>query len=320
MLRKIILVFLILFLFINTSYGTKYAGEFLNLGVGGRALGLGSAYVAISDDATAVYWNPAGISKLPSQELVFMHAETFGSLLNHDFLSWVMPLQNRLQNYAFGVSLMRLGGGDIKVTELPDPNSPISSSNRPYIKKEAGHADYLLTFSFAKEKSNKLSFGGNAKLIYRHIVDNSAFGLGIDLGLLYTPTGYLSIGANLKDAVSTLLSYDNGSKETIAPSLRSGFALNKGYRDFNFLFVTEAEFNFEGRKYAAQYWQGDISLDMHYGWEAEYLERIAARIGFDRGDFSAGGGLNFKKFSLDLAFLHHEELDNSYRVSLRVKL
>jgi len=320
MLRKTILSFLVLFLTINTVYGTKYAGEFLNLGVGGRALGLGSAYVAIADDATAVYWNPAGLSKLSSQELIFMHAETFGSLLNHDFLSWALPMQNRFQNYTLGFSLMRLGGGDIKVTELPNPNDPISSSNRPYVVKEAGHADYLLTFSFAKETNPGLFYGGNAKLIYRHIVDNSAFGMGIDLGLLYTPTSYLSLGANLKDAVSTLLSYDNGTRETISPSLRTGFSLHKAYGDFSFLFTTEAELYFEGRKYAAQYWQGDISADMHYGWEAVYLEMVAARLGFDRGNFSAGGGLSFKKFSVDLAFLKHEELDNSYRVSLGVKL
>jgi len=319
MIRKYILFILILFLAPNTVYGAKYAGEFLNLGVGGRALGMGGAFVAISDDATAVYWNPAGLSKLPSQELIFMHAETFGSLLNHDFLSWAIPMQNRFENYTFGLSLMRLGGGDIKVTELPNPNDPISSTNRPYVKKEAGHADYLLTFSFSKETNTKLSFGGNAKLIYRHIVDNSAFGLGIDLGLLYTPTSYFNLGANLKDAVSTLLSYDNGTRETISPSLRTGFALHKGYGDFSFLFTTEAELNFEGRRYSAQYWQGDISADMHYGWEVVYLKRIAARLGFDRGNFSAGGGLSFKKFAFDLAFLSHKELDNSYRVSLQVK-
>ncbi len=320
MLRKSILLFLILVLAYSPVNATKYAGEFLNLGVGGRALALGGAFVAVSDDATAVYWNPAGLSRLSSQELFFMHAETFGSLLNHDFIGWAIPMQSRFQSYTFGVSLMRLGGGDIKVTELPDPNNPISSANRPYVKKEAGHADYLLTFSFAKKTSPRFSFGGNAKFIYRHIVDNSAFGLGIDLGVLWSPKDYLSLGANLKDAVSTLLSYDNGTKETISPSLRTGFSLHRGYRDFLFLFTTEAELNFEGRKYSAQYWQGDISADMHYGWEAVYLERVSARLGFDRGNFTAGGGLSFKRFSVDLAFLHHEELDNSYRVSLKVKL
>jgi hypothetical protein len=320
MIRKYLFLFLILLTINNHSLGAKYAGEFLNLGVGGRALGLGGAYVAMADDATATYWNPAGLSQISSQELVFMHAETFGSLLNHDFISWALPLHNRYQNYTLGISLMRLGGGDIKVTELPDPNNPISSANRPYVKKEAGHADYLLTFSFARETSPKLSLGGNAKIIYRHIVDNSAFGLGIDLGLLYSPTSYLSLGANFKDAVSTLLSYDNGTRETISPSLRTGFGLKKGIKNFALLFTTEAELNFEGRRYSAQYWQGDISADMHYGWEVVYLKKVSARLGFDRGNFSAGGGLGFKKFEVDLAFLSHKELDNSYRVSLKVKL
>ena len=46
----------------------NYTGDFLTNGVGGRALGLGGAYVSIADDATATYWNPAGIASVARQQ------------------------------------------------------------------------------------------------------------------------------------------------------------------------------------------------------------------------------------------------------------
>lgn len=45
------------------------AAEFLKIGVGPRATGMGSAYVAVSDDATAMYWNPAGIAGIEKNEI-----------------------------------------------------------------------------------------------------------------------------------------------------------------------------------------------------------------------------------------------------------
>ncbi|MDX5435732.1 MAG: hypothetical protein LPK03_00955, partial [Pontibacter sp.] len=45
----------------------KYSNEFLNIGVGGRALGMGNVQSALATDATAGYWNPAGLLRLPSK-------------------------------------------------------------------------------------------------------------------------------------------------------------------------------------------------------------------------------------------------------------
>src|SRR5271167_1887126 len=53
----------------------KYAGEFIAIGVGGRALGLGGAYAALANDVTAGYWNPAGLSDLAYPQFILMHDE-----------------------------------------------------------------------------------------------------------------------------------------------------------------------------------------------------------------------------------------------------
>jgi hypothetical protein len=59
---------------------TKFAGEFLSIGVGPRALSMGGASVAVSNDATAGYWNPAGLSVLSRQMVTVMHSEQLSGL------------------------------------------------------------------------------------------------------------------------------------------------------------------------------------------------------------------------------------------------
>jgi len=71
---------------------TRYAGEFLRIGVGARALGMGSAFAGLADDGSAAFWNPAGLATLTSREVTLMHAEQFGSIVKYDFASYTMPL------------------------------------------------------------------------------------------------------------------------------------------------------------------------------------------------------------------------------------
>ena len=110
------------------SGADKYAGEFLSLGAGARPLGMGGSFVAVADDATATYWNPAGLGGLDRTEITFMHAGIFG-LDSYDFINYVQPLGGV---GAFGVSWIRLGIDDIPITELWVPGT-MSASNRPYV-------------------------------------------------------------------------------------------------------------------------------------------------------------------------------------------
>ena len=65
----------------------KYAGEFLYSGVGSRSMGLGGAYVAVANDVTAGFWNPAGLIDAPGFQAQFMHAQQFMSSIQYDYLA-----------------------------------------------------------------------------------------------------------------------------------------------------------------------------------------------------------------------------------------
>jgi hypothetical protein len=321
MVKKVFLIILYLTLFsFSNTFATKYAGEFLSLGVGAKALGMGGAFVGVANDVTASYWNPSGLCQIDQKELSLMHAETFGSLLNHDFIAFALPLKENPSNSTIAFSLLRLGGGGIKITDLEKKGLDISDSNRVVLLREESHADYAFLFSYSHPIRSNFSWGANLKLIYRDIVNNSAFGMGADLSFLAEPYSFLTLGANLMDITPTLLFYDNGTTETITPTTKFGLGVKRGIKDFSFLFASDADVRYEGRKFSAQYWVGEISWDMHYGVEILYRDRLAARLGFDQGNFTAGAGFLIRQFGLDIAFLSNDQLDNTYRISLLVRL
>ncbi len=300
---------ILFFMFASAVNGAKYAGEFLNLGAGGKPLALGGSFMAANENVLAGYYNPAGLSVINRSQAVFMHSESFGSLLNHDFLAYSRPLDSGTRKAALGVSLYRLGGGGIYVTG-------IDQNNRFYVIREESHADYAAYFSYGRSFSERLSGGISAKLIYRDIVDESAVGLGIDLGALYSPKKWLSFGISLQDITTTLLSYSTGKKESITPTVRSGSSLNARRGGFGAAAYMDAETRFEGRRYASQYNLSGMSIDSHFGLEIDYREVIFGRIGSDIGNLTLGVGLDVKRFVIDIAMRDHSELDNTYLVSV----
>lgn len=165
----------------------KYAGEFISLGVGGRALAMGGAFVALANDVTAGYWNPAGLSRITYPQFILMHDEQFGSLVNHDYGAVAIPFGPQT---SLGLSVIRVGVDDIPDTRNAgvDQNGNLTYDPALFSRVDPNRvtyfnaADWAIYFTYSRKYSEDLSFGANVKLIRRELGDHSANGIGFEIG------------------------------------------------------------------------------------------------------------------------------------------
>ena len=336
MLKKSALIFTTL-LIISSSLQAqtviaKYAGEFMALGVGGRALGMGGAFVAVANDVTSGYYNPAGLANLNYPQLSLMHSEQFGNLVNYDYGAVAIPFQ---EDMSFGLSVMRLG-----VDGIPDTRKALKDVNGDGIVDandefrldydkitEFSNQDWAFYLTFAKRQSEDFYWGVNAKIIRRDLAEFGATGIGFDVGAYYIPMENLYLGANLQDATTTLVAWSTGRNELISPTLKIGTA----YKLTEFLggYIMPAldfDVRFENRQFASNFNLGPVSFDMHAGLEYTFKNLIYIRGGYnDVKQFTIGAGVKLPKLNIDYSFARFNEsaierLDDSHRISIMLTL
>lgn len=287
---------------------TRYAGDPLLLGAGARPLGMGSAFVALSDEATAVYWNPAGLPRLARSEVQFQHAEQFGGSVNHDVVTAAHPSSSG----GFGIGLLRMSVHDIRITELEDPALPPGPDNRPILLRVEDASDVSLHLAYGRAVTRDLTVGIGLKLLWRDLAVGTGSGWGFDLGAHYAlPDHGLTFGAVLRDVTRTRIEFDSGSDDRIPPSLLAGAAWTRHLPDLRGTVTVSvsAHLNDEGSVLE----DGQI---LQAGAEYRYREQVAFRLGAQGDHFTAGAGLRLKdRVGLDVAFLENGDLDNSYRIS-----
>jgi len=341
-MRQKLLVFLLLimvFPVITFAQFRKYSNEFLNIGAGARGLAMGNAQVASVNDATAGYWNPAGlvgVKDVPNAGL--MHADYFAGIAKYDYASIAVPVQENKRTLGF--SVLRFAVDDIPNTLfLVEPDGSINYGNI----QSFSSADYAFLFSFAqnlKETENrKLSFGVNAKVIHRKVGSfATAWGFGIDAGVqmhgkrwhaglvardLTTTFNAWSFTFTEKEKEVLYLTKNDipvKSTELTAPRvvLGGGYNFSIG-KSVNLLAEANADFTFDGKRNTILS-SNAVSVDPHLGIEAAIKEVFFVRAGvtnFQRAladedtlnqkkvwiyQPSLGAGFKIKNVMLDYAF------------------
>ena len=137
---------------------------------------MGGAYSALADDITALYWNPAGIARLPGVNVGASYTHWFGNV-THNFIGVTMPISER---YRAGVSLTMVDYGSLNFATIQnDANAGTFNAN-----------DLSFGVTIAGSLTDRFSFGATGKYLRSSILDMSADGLAFDAGSQYVTDFY----------------------------------------------------------------------------------------------------------------------------------
>lgn len=164
------------------------AGQFLKIGVGARALGMGSAQVAEVGDISSLYWNPAGLSRLEvNTELMFNHADWLADI-NYDVLGGVLGMGDW---GTFGISIVSLRVPEelVRTVEFPEGDG-----------RRWDASSLAMGVSYARNLTDRFSIGVTAKYVRESVWSESANGVALDIGTLYlSEIPGLTLGASISN-------------------------------------------------------------------------------------------------------------------------
>jgi hypothetical protein len=279
--------------------GTRGA-QFLKVGVGGRAVAMGGAFVGVADDATAIYWNPAGLAALNGTELSFMH------------LAWLQDISYEYFAVAQPVRKWGVFGGSISYLHMDrlqgrdrqgEPTSDFTAS------------DMAITLAFGREVTNSLLVGGSIKNINEKIEVRNAYGLAFDFGCLYrTPVENLFLGGAVQNWGGDIAFVEESFGLPVL------FKLGASYRHT----LAGNPVNLAVDLYSP----ADNKTCLHSGMEYVYRSAIAGRIGYKNdSDLGEAAGLSFgfglmaartQTYRIDYAFVEQGILGSSHTFSLSI--
>lgn len=195
-MKKNIIIFILFFLsssmfaqtFVSdvSKRGTS-AAPFLSIGQGSRSMGMGSAFVAVADDPSAIYWNPAGITKNLGAAFIVDHTQWIADI-KYNFVG----LTYNLGNFgSLGLSFTSSDYGDMSVTTIEKPDGTGEIFNA---------SDVAFSLAWAIQLTDNFSIGFNPKYVQQSIWKMSASSFAIDMGVQYvTPFDDMVLGMSISN-------------------------------------------------------------------------------------------------------------------------
>jgi hypothetical protein len=170
-----------------TKSGTT-AAQFLKIPVGSRAIGMGGAYVALANDASSAYWNPAGLTQIGPRGAV-----------SFSYTDWLADIRFNFANAIFKIE--RLGTFGFSFTSLSMPDMKVRTEDYPEGTGEFfSSLDLAMGLSYARSITDRFNLGFTVKYIRQQIWHMAASAMAFDIGILFrTNYNWLTLGMNISN-------------------------------------------------------------------------------------------------------------------------
>ena len=273
---------------------------FLEIGVGGRATGMAEAFTAVANDATATYWNPAGLLRAAGNQLTLAHTEWLQDVRS-EFIACVLPRRNS----AFGFSLNSTNVSGIEIHGSQPSPEPISTF--------AAH-DLCVGFSYAHTLTSRIDLGITVKYLYEKIYIDKTGGVAGDLGVNYRFDALPVQTALVLQNVGTMTRMRNEAP-TLPHRLRWGicYSPSRQLLQGNWLVAGDLVSDFESDWHA--------NLGVEYRLQNFLALRAGYQSGFATKNFHFGLGVKSGHFLLDYGYVPlKQDLGQGHRFSLGILL
>jgi hypothetical protein len=271
-------------------------GLYLRLSPGARPVGMRGAFVGVSDDINALYWNPAGLTKIDGPTLLLSHSELYQGI-RYEYAA----LATCHSRWALASSFSFLNTGELE-RRIEPTDSPLSTFT-PYA--------LVATVSCALNIARKFSIGTTGKFLMDKIYDSTESAIAFDLGLSWRePIPNTTIACalrNLYPPLMTSLSYPDELPVIVAAGISTKlFKQLTLAADMNYFLYRKPEV-----KVGAEWWFNEI-VALRTGYEYDLEESDLSFNGI-----AVGASYRHKNFQLDYAYVPNNVLGDNHRVSLK---
>ena len=288
------------------------AYTFLKIGVGARSMAMGGAFIAVANDASSIFWNPAG---------AVMSENARGIFVDHN--EWVAGIQseNLAAIYQFrGIHSLGISATSIHTDPMEITTEYLPNGTGEYFN----YGDMMFGFSYAMKMTDRFSFGITGKIVDEQLAELNMVDYLVDLGTYYY-TGFqqlrfavalvnFGLPAAPKDSVEFMNANGDMEKqpyESFSPPtiFRLGIAnewLNSPHAEL----TTSIQLNHPVDN------AENVSLGAELGLKHTLYLRSGYQLNMDVDTWSAGFGLRIGGFLLDYAYTDMRDWNNAQRFSL----